>query len=329
MPSIFEWGTRVVLAVQGLGAWALVPMKFFSFLGTEEFFLVLITLIYWCVSAPLGIRLTFALLAADTASGLFKLAFHTPRPFWISKAVEVRAVETSYSTPSGHALIASTVWPYVAYRMRRAWVWVAAIGLVLLISLSRLYLGVHFPHDVLTGWVIGGLLLVLFIWADRVLTPQLARAGLARQLLAAIAASAVVLILAALMFMAIAAVTDPPAWMAALTRVAPPDEIAWPRDPSGLVSDAGLILGMGVGLALAQRWARFDAGGGFWKRVVRYFIGLVGVLLFWRGLALVFPSGIDGLGLLFRYIRYALTGLWAVFLAPLVFLKLKLVDRKA
>jgi membrane-associated phospholipid phosphatase len=327
MQSIFEWGTRVVLAVQGVGTWALVPMKLFSFLGTEEFFLVLITLLYWCVSAPLGIRLTFALLAADTTSGLLKLAFHTPRPFWTEARVEVRAVETSYGMPSGHALIASTVWPYLAYRLRRAWVWVAAIVLVLLISLSRMYLGVHFPQDVITGWLFGALLLALYIWAERTIAPGLAKASLARQVLVAVAASALVLLLSALAFMAIANVVDPPAWMEALRRVLPPDDFVLPRDPSGLISDAGLILGMGIGLALAQRSARFEAGGALWKRALRYLIGLVGVLLFWRGLTFVFPGGMDGLGMMLRYVRYALTGLWAVYLAPLVFLKLKLAER--
>lgn len=329
MTPLFEWGTRVVIAVQGLGPWALAPMHFFSFLGTEELFLVLITLLYWCVSASLGVRLTFALLAADTASGLLKLAFHLPRPFWVSSAVKVGAVETSYGMPSGHALTASTVWPYLAYRLRKAWIWVAAIVLVLLISLSRLYLGVHFPHDVVGGWIFGAVLLVLYIWAERKLAPRLASAGLAGQLRAALYASAIVLVLAAVVFLAIARIADPPAWLAALLRVVRPEDLTLPRDPSGLVSDAGLILGMGMGLAFARRWAPFDPGGPLWKRAVRYVIGLIGVLLFWRALALVFPHGVDGVGLMFRYLRYALTGLWAVFLAPWVFLKLKLAEREA
>ncbi len=145
----------------------------------------------------------------------------------------------------------------------------------------------------------------------------------------AVAASALVLLLAALVFMAINTVADPPGWMDALRRVVPPDEFAMPRDPSGLISDAGLVLGMGVGLALTQRSARFDAGGALWKRALRYLIGLIGVLIFWRGLTLVFPGGMDGLGMMLRYVRYALTGLWAAYLAPLVFLKLKLAERAA
>ncbi len=269
MTPLFEWGTRIVMAVQGMGAWALAPMHFFSFLGTEEFFLVLITLIYWCVNASLGVRLTFALLAADTTSGLLKLAFHTPRPFWVSGGVKVRAVETSYGMPSGHALIASTVWPYLAYQLRKAWIWVAAIVLVLLISLSRLYLGVHFPHDVVSGWIFGALLLVLYIWAERKISSRLAAASLAPQVLIALVASVAVLILAAVTFIAIRSVVDPPAWVAALLRVVRPEDLTLPRDPSGLVSDAGLILGMGMGLAFARRWAPFDAGGPLWKRAVR------------------------------------------------------------
>jgi hypothetical protein len=63
------------------------------------------------------------------------------------------------------------------------------------------------------------------------------------------------------------------------------------------------------------------------QRLLRYPIGLVGVLIFWYGLGLVFPRGDDWLAYTLRYIRYALIGVWITALAPLLFMRLGLAKR--
>lgn len=104
------------------------------------------------------------LLLASTFGGLvlnaiLKLGFDRPRP-----SVVVAAVHTfSSSFPSGHAMSAAVVYSTVAYLAarlhRQKWagwlVMIAAMALIVVIAFSRIYLGVHYPSDVVGGVAIG------------------------------------------------------------------------------------------------------------------------------------------------------------------------------
>ncbi len=76
----------------------------------------------------------------------------------------------SYSFPSGHAYSSFLVGGLLAYlawkHIRSAWKWLLITGLILtvfLVGLSRIYLGAHFPSDVLGGWILGSIVLFLII----------------------------------------------------------------------------------------------------------------------------------------------------------------------
>jgi hypothetical protein len=185
----------------------------------------------------------------------------------------------------------------------------------------------HFPMDVVGGWVAGAAVLwALWRWQAPV-TVWLKGLGLPRQILVAVLVSGAYAALAAGTLAALGGTSDPAAWPAnaALTQAEP----IVPRDPESVANAAGMLLGLGVGLALAERWARFDASGPWGKRAVRFLIGVVGILLCWRGLALIFPTEPLPVALAFRYVRYALIVAWALFGAPWVFVKLGLASPEA
>ena len=111
-----------------------------------------------------GHKYSAILLLASTFGGIvlnavLKLGFDRPRPTIVIPAVHT----ASSSFPSGHAMSAAIVYVTVAYLAARLhkkkwarWlVMTAAIIIVALISLSRMYLGVHYPSDVLAGVVVG------------------------------------------------------------------------------------------------------------------------------------------------------------------------------
>jgi membrane-associated phospholipid phosphatase len=153
MNPIYESGIQFIQALQTLSPALDSLMKYISFLGTIEFYLLLIPFLYWAVSATLGFRVLLLLIGTDFLGIFFKQLLHQPRPYWVSD-VQALAQETSYGIPSTHASDSLAVWGYLAYRLNKAWLWVLTGLVVLLIGISRMYLGVHFPTDVLGGWVL-------------------------------------------------------------------------------------------------------------------------------------------------------------------------------
>lgn len=76
---ILQWGLHVDMWLQQF-AWLAPVMKVLSFLGTEDFFVALVPLVYWCISVEAGIDLALVLFSVNGVNGLFKLAFHAPAP---------------------------------------------------------------------------------------------------------------------------------------------------------------------------------------------------------------------------------------------------------
>jgi hypothetical protein len=91
-----------------------------------------------------------------------------------------------------------------------------------------------------------------------------------------------------------------------------------------LFSQAGVFFGLALGGILLKRGGWFDARGPALQRVLRYLIGLVGVMSIYLLLGALFPRGEALIPYLLRYLRYALIGLWIAFIAPWLFIRLKL-----
>jgi membrane-associated phospholipid phosphatase len=107
-----------------------------------------------------AVFLIFAAGGTAVIDTVFKLLFQRQRPdLW-----QHLVVENGYSFPSGHAMISSTLALAVILMARQTkYRWYAVIAgsvYALLVGLSRLYLGVHFPSDVLAGWCVSILWIV-------------------------------------------------------------------------------------------------------------------------------------------------------------------------
>ena len=174
----YQFGLEMIAALQAL-TWLDVPMRLFTFLGTKEFFIFVLPVIYWCIDARLGIRVAFILLIGTVFNEMLKLAFQGPRPYWISADILALSAESTFGIPSGHAQTAAGLWGMIALALRRRWAATAAIAVIVLIGVSRLYLGVHFPQDVLAGWVLGGLTLWAFVALWDPVTAWIRRCSLA------------------------------------------------------------------------------------------------------------------------------------------------------
>lgn len=325
MENILNFGINFIQSFQGLGEWLAGPMSAITFLGSEWFFLFFLPILYWSVDAKLGIRVGVILLVNGAVNDAFKLLLHGPRPYWYNPAAQAHAAETSFGVPSGHSQIAAGVWGMVAAYVKKWWAWLAAVLLVLLIGLSRLFLAVHFPHDVLLGWTIGAIVLALTLWLWIPITNWLKKLSTGGQVSAAFVFSLVMILINLIPFLWLKVNWVLPAeWIVHAGIAFPDGEPINPVTLDGALTNAGTFFGLATGLALLWQKGGFKSQGTLLQRTLRFIVGLVGVMILYFGLKAIFPSGDTWLPYVFRYARYVLVGLWVSAGAPYAFKKMKL-----
>jgi hypothetical protein len=191
---------------------------------------------------------------------------------------------------------------------------------------------VHYPHDVLGGWLMAGAVLAIYYWVEPRVVPWLRRQTPVLHVLTAAALPAAILLAWGIAGFATAGAADPPEWAMRAAAAFPPEgaePAIDPRSGNSIFTNTGVLFGAGLGLALANRRWEFDAGGPLWKRAARFGLGMVVVLGLRLGLGALLPDEPVGLGLALRFARYALIGFWVAGLAPWLFLKLDLAERGA
>lgn len=317
----------VNLYLQSLGNWTYSIMKALSFLGQEEFFLVLMPFLYWCVDARLGLRVGMMLLLSNGVNGFLKVTFAGPRPYWLESSVEGVIGESSFGIPSGHAQIAASVWGYLAALIRKRGFTIVAILIIFLIGLSRLFLGVHFLRDVLSGWLIGALLVLLFIRLEPAFVRTISKWSFRQKMLGILAGCTLLLIIFLVPFWLRDSYLLPQTWLNnALADV--PDVTPYPLSRDGVFTVIGTILGMLFGYTwFTHRYGVFNTEGSPPVVLLRFVLGLAGVLVLWFGLGQLFPRSEDLIGYGLRLFRYTLIGLWVSAVAPMIFMALKLAKR--
>jgi hypothetical protein len=303
-------------------------------MGTVEFYLLIMPALYWCWNNRLGVRLAAMLVLAVGTNEALKMAFHVPRPYWVlPEKVQALSSEANFAFPSGHAQQAISLWGLLASWLsrlwsdatRRRWVWAAVLVLILLNGMSRIYLAVHWVSDVLAGWVIGAVLLWAFLRWEPAVTRWLQGRRLVQQILLSLLASLAVLGLSLLARASLGGWQVPLSWMDnALARTGEPIN---PLSVKNAVDVAGVLLGVGAGAAWMAQAGGFDAGGPALKRLVRYILGVAGLLALWFGLRALFPEGESVTVYALRYGRSALVGAWVSAGAPALFLRLGLAKR--
>lgn len=134
-----------------------------SDLGTETFYIAAGLAIYYMISPSIGFFTIFSLVLSGSLNSFLKDLLAMPRPSNPKIPVE------GYGFPSGHAQNTTVFWEVFTLLTRSSCVTVLSILLISIVSYSRIYLNVHFVHDVVGGVVIGLLLsLALYIFHRRV-----------------------------------------------------------------------------------------------------------------------------------------------------------------
>jgi membrane-associated phospholipid phosphatase len=324
MDAIYNLGINFIIAFQSLGSWLVTPMAFFSFFGSEQFFVFVLPVIFWCVDAEVGIRLGILLMASTSLNGVFKLAMHAPRPSWLSEQVKAFASQPGFGIPSGHSQNSVVTWGLLAARGQRRWMWWAAGTIAFLTGLSRMYLGMHFPGDVLGGWVIG----IFLLWVTLKWIPGIAswhtQRKLGMQIFLAWFGSMSLILAGYVARLGLESWSVPIKWVNLAAQAKPIPTTIAPLALSPVVTPAAAMFGVALGAILLKPQGGFEAGGEPTQRVLRFIVGLVGVAILYAGLGALFPRGEDFLALAFRYVRYTIIAAWVSGFAPMLFIRMRL-----
>jgi len=148
------FGTQLIEILQSFFApqfdWVFAAI---TLLGDGTVLVGLSAVIYWCFDKPRGRLLTYILLLGAYLNFFLKILIHSPRPPVGLRIVE--KTETGYGFPSGHAQNSTTFWTWIAVDFRKRILAMLGAATVVAVGISRIYLGLHYPGQVIGGWIIG------------------------------------------------------------------------------------------------------------------------------------------------------------------------------
>ena len=171
-PAFMEW-----LQIQ-LGAVGGTIFGLLSFLGEEIVMVAILVFLYWCYDKEFGIFVGTNLMTALIWNPMIKNVALRRRPYMDHAGVrclkpvkpeadllDIRA--QGYSFPSGHAMNSTVIYGSLAIYRPKVWLIVLAAAIPVLVGLSRVAVGVHYPTDVLAGWLVGTFSLSFISWLQK------------------------------------------------------------------------------------------------------------------------------------------------------------------
>ena len=161
-----EFQAEIIRAIQSVASPALdIIFEGITMLGEDFFIIFVATFIYWCINKEMGYWMCWCLSFGNLVVSTLKSVFAVARPIGVEGIRTLREhTATGYSFPSGHTHASANFFTSIARAVNRKRFWALAVIMPALVGLSRLYLGVHWPMDVLGGYIIGfGLPLLLWL----------------------------------------------------------------------------------------------------------------------------------------------------------------------
>ena len=169
----FPWEVSLMEWLQGhIGSTGISIISFFSMFGEEILLVLFLGFIYWCYDKKLGRTMGLTAIMGLTWNAMAKNIALRRRPYFDHENIKIlRVVEPEadiynisaqgYSFPSGHSTNAVTAFGSLAVNLRKRWTIVAAVAIPLLTGISRFVVGAHYPTDVLGGWLLGVIIVLI------------------------------------------------------------------------------------------------------------------------------------------------------------------------
>lgn len=168
----FDWEVAFMIWLQSFLGEGFVTMgSFITLFGEQTMLVAIMGFVYWSYDKELGKYIGLNAVLTNVWNPFIKNIFLRRRPYFDHSQIKcLKPVEADadlydiaaqgYSFPSGHSMNASTLYGSLAYKKKK-WLIPVAVILILLVGLSRVYLGCHYPTDVIVGWLLGFAIIII------------------------------------------------------------------------------------------------------------------------------------------------------------------------
>ncbi|MBQ9120952.1 MAG: phosphatase PAP2 family protein [Clostridia bacterium] len=277
-------------------------MGVITYLGDEIGFMLLAIIFFWCIDKRRGYYVLSVGFFGTVLNQFLKLAFRIPRPWVKDPTFEIvesaREGAGGYSFPSGHTQnVAGTFGSLIASNKKK-WFHIVGIVIIALVSLSRMYLGVHTPLDVGVSLLIALVLVLVLrpLFVSEKENPK-----------------AMYILIAVMLAFAIF-------YLCFVSFYPFPSDVDTHNLESGTKNAynlLGALLGFAIAYPIEKRYVNFDVKGVWWVQILKTVIGL-GVVIAIKELLKIPLVPLLGTNLC-ALVRYFLLVFVAVVVWPMTF----------
>ena len=278
--------------------------EIFPLFGEIAIPLVIIMILLWCVSRKKAFAAVTALLSALIVSQSLKAIFKVERPFQrYPHLIEGKRLSTAtgYSFPSGHSTTSGAFYSSLIVTIWKKWATAICLIPIVLVPLSRLVLGVHWPFDVAIGTIIG-------LASGFILTPLMLRLYDERR----------PFLVFTFIFGLLTSITG--AVIAILLSITEIDKIAF----EDLMSTLAITGGAMLGFYLERKFvSSAPENGSMGMKITRFVLGLVSTALVAMIIHII-PAPAE----FTSFTTYFGLGIWCICLYPLLAVRLHLMEKE-